>query len=122
MLADLMEAWEPTYSELEEYYSKYFTLSNLNTSFDNKIKLISLVCYLTIQLRKKHPDTTCYQTLMKIVGDIPQDKYTLEFIRGVSIICEDYLKNNSEFPTFKLKSGSEIVNVIKQILSTWMPF
>ena len=117
-----MEAWEPTYSELEEYYSKYFTLSNLNTSFENKTKLISLICYLTIQLRKKHPDITCYQTLMKIVGDIPQDKYTLEFIRGISVICKDYLKNNSEFPTFKLKSGSEIVNTIKQILSTWMPF
>ena len=36
MLANLMEAWEPSYSELEKYYSKYFE-ELYNPIFENDV-------------------------------------------------------------------------------------
>ena len=122
MLADLMEAWEPTYSELEEYYSRYFSLGGLNTTIENKFGLISLICYITQQVRKKNPDATCYQVIMKVVGDIPADKYTTEFLRGLSVVCDDFMKHTTEFLTFDLKSSKAIMAKIKEILDTWLPF
>ena len=119
---NLMEAWEPTYSELEEYYNKYFSLSFLNTTIENKFGLISLICFLTQQARKKNPDATCYQVIMKIVGDEITDKYRLQFLRGLSIVCNDFMKHTTSYLTFDLKTSKEMVSYIKNIIDTWLPF
>ena len=119
---NLMEAWDPTYSELEETYRKYFSLSCLDTTIENKFGLISLVCFLTQQSRKKNPDATCYQVIMKIVGNEITDKYRLQFLRGLSIVCDDFMKHTSNFLTFDLKSSKDMVTRIKDIIDTWLPF
>lgn len=109
------------YEELQKIYSEYFSLSYLNTSIDNKFGLISLVCYLTNKIRMKHPDTTCYSVLMKIIEkDI--HKYNVPFIEHLSIICEDFMKYTTNFMNFNLKTKSEIVSKIREILDTWVPF
>ena len=118
----MMEAWEPLYSELEEYYRKYFSLSCLNTTIENKFGLISLICFLTQQARKKNPDATCYQVIMKVLGNETFDKYRMEFIRGLSIVCDDFMKHSSEFLTFGLKTSKAMVDKIKEIIDTWLPF
>lgn len=115
-----MEYFEPTYEELEERYS-YYSLSGLNTTIENKFGLISLICFLTQQARKKNPDATCYQVIMKIM-DNADNKYTLQFLRGLSIVCSDFMKNTTEFATFGLKSSKEMVSRIKEIIDTWLPF
>lgn len=122
MLADLMDAWEPTYSELEDYYAHYFSLGNLNTTIENKFGVISLICFLTQQARKKNPDATCYQVIMKILDDRLQDKYTLKFLRGLSVVCDDFMKHTTEFLTFDIKSSKEMIKRIREILDTWCPF
>ena len=122
MLANLMEAWEPSYSELEKYYSKYFSLGGLNTTIENKFGLISLICYITQQVRKKNPDATCYQVIMKIVGDSPINDYNMEFLRGLSVVCTDFMNHTTEFLTFDLKSSKEMITKIREILNTWLPF
>lgn len=122
MLADLMEAWEPTYKELEDYYAKYFSLGCLNTTLENKFGLISLICFLTKQARKNNPDATCYQVIKKVVKDTGFNKYQEEFLRGLSIICGDFMIQTSDFITFDLKSTKEIVEKINEIMNTWMPF
>lgn len=118
----MMEAWEPTYSELEEYYRRYYSLSYLNTTIENKFGLISLVCFLTQQARKKNPDATCYQVIMKVVGNEKFDKGRMEFLRGLSIVCDDFMKHTTEFMTFDLKSSKAMIAKIKEILETWLPF
>lgn len=118
----MMEAWEPSYSDLEDYYGNYFSLRYLNTTFENKIGLISLICFLTQQARKKNPNATCYQVIMKVVGDEPFNKYKVEFIRGLSVVCDDFMIHTTNFLTFDLKSSKAIMEKIKEILDTWIPF
>jgi hypothetical protein len=121
MLADLMESWQPTYTELKEYYEKYFSLGGLCTDIGNKFALVSLICFLTSQARKKSPDANCYQVIMKVI-DKKEHKYNMDFIKGLSIICDDLMLNTSEFLTFDMKSSKEMVNKILEILNTWVPF
>lgn len=116
-----MEAWEPSYKELESYYRQYFSLEGLNCDIGNKFALISLICFLTKQARQKNPDATCYQVIMKII-DGEESDYDMKFIRGLSIVCSDMMKHSNEFLTFDLKTSKAMVSKIKEILNTWLPF
>ena len=120
-MGNLMDAWNPTYQELEDYYHEYFSLGDLDCDLSNKFALISLICFLTKQARIKNPDATCYQVIMKIISG-EESNYSLEFIRGLSIVCTDMMKHSNEFLTFDLKTSKAMVEKIKEILKTWLPF
>lgn len=113
-----------TFNELKRFYSENFSIGYLNSSsntrspFENRIVLISLICYVTYKTKLKNPDTTHYQILMKL-----SDKLGLpdDFIKGLSIVCEDFSYQCSEFPIFGLK-GQDIIKEVRAILSTYLPF
>jgi hypothetical protein len=112
------------FKELRQFYLDNFSIGYLNASpdtrspFENRIVLLSLVCYVTYKSKLKNPDTTHYQILMKL-----SDKLGLpnDFIKGFSIICEDFSYQCTDFPTFGLK-GQDIIKEIRAILSTYTPF
>jgi hypothetical protein len=111
------ESFTPPYKEMERIYNEYFSLGYLNTDISNKFALISLTGYLVYKLKQKSPDVTPYKVLMKIVGDsIPED-----FIKGLSIIVDDFSYMCKEFPTFGIKD-KDIPNKIKEILNSYIPF
>ena len=69
-------------------------------------------------MKLKNPDTTYYAVLMKL-----SDKLGLpdDFIKGLSIVCEDFGYECKEFPTFGLE-GKKILEEIINILKTYIPF
>lgn len=117
----LMDAWEPSYKELEDYYAEYFSMGNLSATMVDKFALISLICFLTKQARVKNPDATCYQVIMKIIND-EASSHNLKFIRGLSVVCSDMMKNTDEFLTFDIKTAKEMIAKIKEVLHQWLPF
>lgn len=113
------------YKELESIYKEYFSTGYLNpkvdskmTSFEKKLELISLICYVTYKTKLKNPDATHYFVLTKLSDKLglPED-----FIKGLSIVCQDFSYGCTEFPTFGLK-GQDIIKEIRGILYTYMPF
>ena len=56
----------PSYEELRNIYTKYFTMRNMGADINNKFGLLSLVGFLTDKARQKNPDASCYQVLIKI--------------------------------------------------------
>jgi len=110
-----------SYEERKEIYSQYFSLGYLNTDIGSKFALISLICYLTHKMQLKKPDVTCYKVIMKII-DKESYKHDLDFITNLSIICDDFMRNTSEFLTFDIKSGKEMAKKIREILGTYVPF
>lgn len=58
---------------------------------------------------------------MKIINN-EASNYDMQFIRGLSIVCTDLMKNCNEFLTFDLKSSKAMVEKIKEILDTYLPF
>ena len=114
----LTDAWEPTINDLRYYYNRYFSLNCLATTSTNKFVLISLICFLTLRARVKNPKATCEQVIRKITGEMNSKN----LVTALSVICEDYMLNSEEFPTFKLKTATEMVEKIKEILHTELPF
>ena len=113
-----------TYKELSQFYSDNYSIGYLNSStttrspFENRLVLISLICHITYRTKLKNPDITHYQVIMKL-----SDKLGLpdKFIKGLSIICNDFSYQCTEFPTFGLK-GQDMVKEVRAILSTYLPF
>jgi len=110
------------FQELKKFYSENFSLgyisSTTRSSFENRIVLISLICYITYKAKLKNPDVTHYEIIMKLSKNLGLPD---EFLKGLSIVCEDFAYGCSEFPTFGLK-GKEILQEIIAIFKCYMPF
>lgn len=111
------------FRELQRFYNENFSLGYINSghnrsAIEERMILISLICYVTYKSKLKNPDTTHYQIIMKL-----SDKLGLpdNFIKGLAIICEDFSYQCTEFPTFGLK-GQDILKEIRSILSGFLPF
>ena len=113
------------FKELKNFYSEHYSLGYLNipdkdghTSFERKLILISLICYIVEKNKPKNPDLTHYSLLYKLNStlNLPDD-----FIKGLAIVCEDFSYDCHEFPTFGLK-GQDIVKEVVSILKTYIPF
>lgn len=114
-----------TFDELRTFYSKNFSLGYLNpedtkehSSFERKLILISLICYLYEKNKPKHPDLTYYSLIYKLSNNLglPDD-----FKKGLAIVCEDFGYDCHNFPTFGLE-GKKVLEEIISILKTYIPF
>lgn len=117
-----MDTWEPNYADLKSLYQEYFSMK-FACSMEDKLALIGLICYLTNKLRLKHPDITCWEVISKMA--FKEGDYTDEYVkslRGLSIICEDFMIGVKEFPTFGYKDDKSIVKKVKEIFDNWLPF
>lgn len=110
----------PSYKELQEIYFKYFSLGGIAGEIDNKFALISLICFLTHQAKQKNPDASCYQVIKKITEG--KRVLTDDYIIGLSIVCEDFLKGSDTFNKCGCKSSKEMIEQIINILDNWLPF
>lgn len=110
----------PTFEELKEIFRKYFTIPTYDTDCSNKFALISLVCYLTEQLKQKNPDTTHWKVLYQL------DKngncgVREEWLKGLAVVCSEFSYGCTVFPTFGL-TDKEIPKKIVEMLRNWLPF
>lgn len=118
-----MDEWSPSYEELRGVFNEYFSMFNFTSSLEDRLALIGLICYLTDKLRIKHPDITCWEVIAKIA--FKEGNYTDDYVkslRGLSIICEDFMQGVSKFPKFGFENDKEVLNKIKEILGNWLPF
>lgn len=114
------------FNELRRFYSENFSLGYLNipekeghSSFERKLILISLICYVYSKNKPKNPDLTYYELIYKISKNLHLPE---EFITGLAIVCEDFAYGcKSDFPTFGLQ-GKEILKEIVEILNSYIPF
>ena len=112
-----------TFKELKKFYSENFGLGyidggNNRSPFENRIVLIGLICYITYKAKLKNPDVSHYQIIMKLSEGLGLPD---GFIKGLSIVCEDFSYQCHEFPTFGLK-GKDILKEVVAILKTYIPF
>ena len=105
------------YEDLKSIFTNNFSLSTLGSDFSSRVGLISLICYLYFKLKPKSPDLSYWSLVYKLGnGIVPEN-----FLRGLSILCEDFGRNCYEFQTFGIED-KKIPSKIKEILSSWLPF
>lgn len=111
------------FKELQQLYSDNFSLGYINSghghsAIEERFILISLICYVFNKNKPKNPDLTYYSLIYKLSNGLGLKD---EFIKGLSIVCEDFAYQSNEFPTFGLE-GKEILKRIIEILKSIMPF
>lgn len=111
------------YYDKHSVYQKVFSLGNLaSDDMNEKLVLISLVALVTQKMREKDPTNNPLKLLMQITGQIKDNSFFYQFLESLSIIVEDFMYGCKKFDPCGLKSSQEIINRIKEILSTWVPF
>ena len=109
-----------SFEKLLVIYDKFFSLGYLNTDISDKLACISLTCYITNELRKKGKTINCYDTLLMVCKDYPEDIKN-EFLKSLGVMCESLMYGNSVFPDFGIKP-KDMPNTIKNILKSYCPF
>ena len=51
-----------------------------------------------------------------------KDPLPEKFIKGLAIMCEDFMYGCTEFPTFGIKTPAEMATQIGKILHEYLPF
>ena len=111
------------YYDKHSVYQKVFSLGNLaSDDMNEKLVLISLVALVTQKIREKDPTNNPLKLLMQITGQIKDNSFFYQFLESLSIIVEDFMYGCKKFDPCGLNSSQEIINRIKEILSTWVPF
>lgn len=118
-----MDLTECSYTKARSIYNEYFSTGNLNTSLENKLALIAMICFVTNHVNKKK-DTlhkvTCYDIICKIGKDFPSEVHQ-DFFKALGVICDDLMYGSEEFPTFGI-NPKDMPKEILKLLNTWMPF
>lgn len=111
------------YSDKKEVYQKIFSLGNLESSdMNDRLILISLLGLTYQKMKEKDSMITPLAILMKITGQSKDGSYFYQFLEALSIITEDFSYGVKKFDSCGLKTSQEIINKIKELLNTWMPF
>lgn len=109
--------------EKKEYYFKNFSLGSIgNGNVNDKLILISLLSLTYLKMKEKTPDIQVIDILKSITGVNPDNSAYYQLLESLSIIVEDYCYNCKTADNCGLTSSKEIINKIKGILSTWVPF
>jgi hypothetical protein len=111
------------YQDKLKLYNRIFSLGNLTSvDLNTKLILISLIALTYNQLHKKDPQITPLSILMQITGQRKDNSGFYQFLEGLSILVQDISYGCTTFDPCGLQSSQEIINKIKEILTTWVPF
>lgn len=112
-----------SYLDKQEVFNRVFSLGKFSTiDLNEKLVLVSLVALVTQQMRSKQPELTPLQVLLKLTGQIKDNSGYYQFLEGLACLVEDALFGCSKIDPCGCKTSAEIINKIKEILSTWLPF
>jgi len=112
-----------TYEEKRDVYQRTFTLGYLNSEeMNDRLVLISLLALVYQKMKLKEKDITPLKVLTKITGEKESDSVYFQFLETLAIIVEDFSYGMKKIDACGFKTSPEIINKIKEILNTWIPF
>lgn len=111
------------YTDKLQVHNRVFSLGTFDSpDLNEKLILISLVALVTRKMREKDPTATPLSILMKITGQVKDNSGFYQFLESLSIIVEDFSYGCTKFDTCGLTNSQDIINKIKEIINTWLPF
>jgi hypothetical protein len=112
-----------TYENKRDVYQRSFSLGYLNSEeMNDRLILISLVALVYQKMKLKEKDITPLIVLVKITGEKEENSVYYQFLEALAIIVEDFSYGIKKIDACGFKSSPEIINKIKEILNTWIPF
>lgn len=117
------EIQELTQEEKSRLYTVVFGFGSIaSTDITDKLVLISLVGLSSSKLKEKNPNFTTLEFLLKITNTEKTEEHFYNFLSNLAILVDDLGYATKNYDACGLKSSTEIINKIKEILQTWLPF
>jgi hypothetical protein len=113
---------ELKYEEKEYIYNRCFSIGTIGDNTDNKLILYSLLSLTYLKLKEKNKNIKVIDILKKIVPLNENNSYFEETLESISFFVNDLSYGSSSANSCGLKSSSEIIDKIKELLKTWVPF
>ena len=106
------------FEEKRNFYISNFNIGGFNLSFNDRCKLIGLICFTYKKLVKNNPSATYIQ----LINSIDKENILPKFMHeALAIICEDFGYFCEDIPLFDTQP-KEIISTIKEMLKKWLPF
>lgn len=104
-------------------FSRTFSLGNLMTkNFDDKLVLLSLIAFVTKKMREKDSTITPIKILLSITKTTNDGTHFYQFLESLAILSEDFSYECEKISSCGLNSSQEIINKIKELINSWIPF
>jgi len=111
------------YEDRRDVYQRTFSLGYLcSEEMNDRLVLISLVALVYQKMKLKDKDITPLTVLLKITGEKDKGSVYYQFLESLAIIAEDFSYGIKKIDACGLKTSPEIINKIKELLNTWIPF
>lgn len=111
-----------SYEDKKKIYTKCFSTGYINPGvLNDKLILISLISLSVNKLKVKNPTITTLDFLAKITNT-QKDSSFYSFLEGFSIVVDDFAYEIVKFDSCGLTTSQDIINKIKELLNSWLPF
>ena len=111
------------YVQKKLLYEMNFSMGYLSsTNLNERLVLVSLVALTYQKLKLKEPYITHLDILIKITKQPKDNSGFYLFLEALAIMAEDFSYGVKSIDACGLKTSQEIINKIKELLNTWIPF
>lgn len=111
------------FEDRKELFQSFFSMGYIaSENLNDRLVLISLVALVTQRMKLKDPKITPLSVLVKISGATKDNSGFYQFLENLAIIVEDFSYGMKQIDACGLKTSQEIINKIKELLNTWLPF
>ena len=113
-----------SFEDKTKLYTKCFSFGYLSSpELNSKLVLISLVALSSSKLKENNPNLTTLDFLIKLSGIDPNKKnHYYYFLENLALISDDLSYMVTKFDPCGYKDSKEIINKIKELLQSWLPF
>ena len=111
------------YENRRDVYQRTFSLGYLaSEEMNDRLVLLSLIALVYQKMKAKEKDITALVVLLRITGEKEKNTAYYQFLESLAIITEDFSYGIKKIDACGLKTSQEIINKIKELLNTWIPF
>lgn len=112
-----------SYESKKKLYRSIFSVGYLSSNdLNDRLILISLLSLTYKKMKLKDEKITPLSILLKITGYIPDNSGFYYFLESLAILVEDFSYGIEKIDPCGMKTSKEIIEKIKSLLSTWLPF
>lgn len=112
-----------SYEEKLDLYNRSFSIGCfVSKNINDRLILLSLISLTYFKLKQKDPNIKPIDILCKITNTKKDNSIFYQALESLSLIVEDFGYDCNIADSCGLKTSTEIINKIKEILNTWSPF
>lgn len=112
-----------SYEEKLDLYNRSFSIGCfVSKNINDRLILLSLISLTYFKLKQKDPNVKPIDILCKITNTKKDNSIFYQALESLSLIVEDFGYDCNTADSCGLKTSTEIINKIKEILNTWSPF